>query len=121
MKFIHQLSVLMLLLGLSACQTAEQIHSEFSGEKYADKWLGGDKFKHFSAIAAAGTLSGLEMQRVSASKQDAVAVSITTAIIIGISKEIYDGTKPDNHFCYKDLTWDLLGAGLAVILLNRNL
>ena len=112
--------VLFVLLGFSACQTAEQIQKEYQGGTYSDQWLGDDKFKHFTASAFIGTTTGIELQRFHSSQQDAVAVGVLTSFSVGLAKEIYDGAKPDNHFCYKDLTWDLLGIGLSVILLNRN-
>lgn len=108
------------LLVFSACQTVDQIKTEWDGKTYTDSWLGEDKFKHFSAGIMLVTLPSMEMRRFNVSHQDIVAVSLATSISVGLAKEFYDGEKPNNHFCYKDLSWDLLGTYLGFIILNGN-
>ncbi len=46
------------------------------------------------------------------------AASITVAF--GLSKEIYDSTRPLNHFSYKDFIADLIGITLGLVLLNND-
>lgn len=43
-------------------------------------------------------------------------ISILVTLVIGIAKEVYDSTRPGNFFDWKDLLFDCLGIGLAMII-----
>jgi uncharacterized protein YfiM (DUF2279 family) len=86
-----------------------------------DKWLGKDKFDHFTASAF---LVGLgyfaahkELDRsIPASQNAAVGFSFT----IGIGKELYDKYSKKGTPSYKDLLADALGCAAAFLIINAH-
>jgi uncharacterized protein YfiM (DUF2279 family) len=82
-----------------------------------DHWLGKDKLDH--AMTSAGLVAAqfyLYHQELDwkASKSRQIAAGST--LMIGIAKEIYDQTSRRGTPSWKDLLADLVGIGVAVIL-----
>lgn len=105
------LSLLLMLLVISGCSSTQFTISspvkDFE-EKPQDSWVGEDKFKHFTASFWVTGISA-NITHHSTSPSDALAVGIGLSLTVGLAKEIRDGFQPGNHFCWKDLVWDLLG------------
>jgi uncharacterized protein YfiM (DUF2279 family) len=84
-----------------------------------DRWLGFDKVQHatFSFLITLGSQYTL-VNKISLSEGDALPVSIGSAIVVGVSKELYDEyATPGNRLSYRDLAADAAGIALAVVLI----
>ncbi len=109
--FILILAILVLAGGgkLQGQETEEKI--------YNDRWLARDKVSHLALSAA---LVGFSYHLLRYEQQKPVASSRNLAAGIslgwGIAKETRDASRPGNHFCFKDLAADLLGAGLGMLI-----
>lgn len=82
-----------------------------------DSWVGDDKIKHITlsyALTVAGTVI-LKKETHSSHPEISAAAGV---LLLGIGKEIRDAFTPGNHFCFKDLAWDVAGLTLAVGLLR---
>ncbi len=98
-----------------------QVPKEGSKERLyeADKWLGSDKVKHFGAsflLVVLGKVGSKEILNFDRAASSTSAVG--SALLIGFVKEVIDDLNPNNIFSLKDLVADLLGIGLAVLLLS---
>jgi len=89
-------------------------------KKPPDDWLGKDKFDH--AMTSAGLVAAqfyfLHQEfdlNIAKSRQIAAASALT----IGIAKEIYDQTSGRGTPSWKDLLADVVGVGVAVILITK--
>ncbi|MCA0446839.1 MAG: hypothetical protein LCH54_11500 [Bacteroidetes bacterium] len=83
----------------------------------SDPWFGSDKVKHFTLsyfLTVAGTVV-IKKETQSSHPEIPAAAGV---LLLGIGKEIRDGLTPGNHFCLKDLIWDVAGLTLAVGLLK---
>lgn len=109
--FILTLAVLVLAGGgrLQGQGTEEKI--------YNDRWLARDKVSHLAVSAA---LVGFSYHLLRYEQRETGASSRNLAVGIslgwGLAKETRDASRPGNHFCFKDLTADLLGAGLGILI-----
>lgn len=109
--FILTLAVLVLAGGgrLQGQGTEEKV--------YNDRWLARDKVSHLAVSAALAGFSYHLLryeQRETGSSSRNLAAGISLGW--GLAKETRDASRPGNHFCFKDLTADLLGAGLGILI-----
>lgn len=109
------------ILESSPCQHALRRIDDGSKERLydADKWLGSDKVKHFSAsflLVVLGKMGSKEVLKFDRAASSTSAVG--TALLVGFVKEVVDDLNPNNIFSLKDLVADLLGIALAVLLLS---
>ncbi len=84
-----------------------------------DRWLGIDKVQH-AALSFLWTLSSQYtlVNKIEMSERRALPFSVGSAALLGLSKELYDGsTAPRNAFSYRDLAADAFGIALAVGLI----
>ena len=86
--------------------------------KPADPLFGADKVKHFfiAGFVEALTFSGL--QAAGADRSPARGAAIGTAAAVSVGREIHD-RRTKGLFSVKDLAWDALGAGAALLVLNK--
>jgi hypothetical protein len=61
------------------------------------RWVG-----HQALLMAIGAIVGLALSYY--------------LMFASLAKETRDASRPGNHFCFKDLTADLLGAGLGILI-----
>ncbi|NUQ80494.1 MAG: hypothetical protein HUU10_02690 [Bacteroidetes bacterium] len=81
-----------------------------------DSWLGEDKLKH-AAVSAWLTGAGLLVaSHQTGSSSRAREVVIPSVILIGLGKELADTAKPGGYFSWKDLTADLVGVTLMLLV-----
>lgn len=59
--------------------------------KCNDTWNGQDKLKHFLVCLGIAIVNPI------------------IALLAAIGKEIYDVRQPNNHFCWKDILFDIAG------------
>lgn len=82
-----------------------------------DRWLARDKASHL-AVSAALVGFTYHLLRYEQEKQIAASRNLSAGLSLsfGLAKEARDASRPNNHFSYKDLAADLLGAGLGMII-----
>lgn len=85
--------------------------------RFPDFWFGKDKADHLLVSAFAVGL-GYYAARAELTKSDPAAKNIAVgfSLSLGITKEIYDGTYKKSTISYKDLLADILGIGMAYLL-----
>ena len=94
--------------------------SEGHGKKASsDRWFGRDKGLHFVgsmiSTVAVGKTSQIFFDQ---SKEQSLKIGVGFTFGLGLGKELWDSTKKNNKFSYKDLTADVLGILMGSILLN---
>ena len=83
-----------------------------------DKYFAPDKAKHFLA----GMISTIFIYKsvenyMSENQGRYLAGGVTFSL--GIAKEFYDKSRPENHFSWNDLLADVVGIGAGFIILNQ--
>lgn len=87
--------------------------------KIVDNWFGVDKGKHIVASFILTGFSQLSLRRYfKQGKQQARIGAVGFSISVGFGKELWDSTKKGNHFSCKDLTANLIGSLLAILILS---
>jgi uncharacterized protein YfiM (DUF2279 family) len=83
-----------------------------------DKYFAPDKAKHFLAgmISTIFVYKSVE-NHMQENQSRYLAGGITFSL--GIAKEFYDKSRPENHFSWKDLLADVVGIGAGFIILNQ--
>jgi len=75
-----------------------------------DKWFALDKVYHFLvSFSLVGSGYHLLANRIGMKESYATSASIGGTLALGISKEIFDNSRPDDRFSYRDLIYDILG------------
>lgn len=89
-----------------------------SRPKPADPIFGVDKVKHFfiAGFVETMTFSGLQAAGVNRSSARGGAIGVTTVASLG--REFHD-RRTKGLFSVKDLVWDALGAGAALLVINK--
>ena len=83
----------------------------------SDPWFAEDKFAHFAlSLTLTGASYHLIRCRLNQSDPRATVYSLGFSFGCGLGKEIWDSTRPKNHFSYKDLLYDVLGIGAGYLL-----
>ncbi len=84
-----------------------------------DKWFTPDKGYHAMGSLISTTLVGqISINRFESSVENSKVIAAGTTFALGFAKEIYDSSKPQNHFSWKDLTANGVGILIGVILLG---
>jgi uncharacterized protein YfiM (DUF2279 family) len=82
-----------------------------------DKWLAEDKFWHFSvSLALVGSSYHLFKCRLKEKETSSTFFSLIGTFSLGVVKELWDKKKPNGHFSYRDLIYNLLGIGVGYFL-----
>jgi putative lipoprotein len=87
----------------------------------SDSWLARDKASHL-AISCSLVGFGYHLARFEGGEERgrARAASVSLALGLGIIKEFCDQGRPSGRFSYKDLVFDLAGAGLGLMIFTTN-
>lgn len=102
------------------CQHAESDTSDISFSGFKDNWFGEDKAQHTVVsfiLVWWGTMIH-ESAHQHGLNQD-IRAGIGFSFTLGLAKEIHDSRKDGNRFSLKDLAADILGIGMAVLVINR--
>ncbi len=84
-----------------------------------DHWFGEDKAKHVVAsFILTGTAVHYCRHRQKWSDEKSVAFGVGLTFSMGMAKEFRDLRSNTHFFSWKDLTADLVGIGLGVVLLS---
>lgn len=88
--------------------------------EWVDKWWGKDKAGHFLVSAfLAGVCHNIYQNELQNKKDHSLYFSTGFTFSLGLGKEIYDQTRPQKRFSYKDLIYDLLGIGVGLLIVTR--
>ena len=105
------------LLITNVTSTAQQSDTMRAAKRASESWFGEDKLAHF---ALSLTLTGASYHfircQLVAPEPRATVYALGFTFGCGLSKEGCDSTRPRNHFSYKDLLYDMLGAGAGYLL-----
>ena len=99
-----------------------QVKQSFSircdtAKKIVDRWIALDKFFHLTvSFSLVGSSYHLLANRIGVKEAPSTIGSLTSVFSLGVAKEIYDTSRPDDHFSYCDLLFDLLGIGLGYLV-----
>lgn len=79
-----------------------------------DKWFALDKVYHLVvSFSLVGSSYHLLANRIKVQKSYSTASSIGGVFALGITKELYDASRPEDRFSYRDLIYDILGIGIG--------
>jgi len=82
-----------------------------------DKWLGSDKFAHFTLSLFVSAISyKMYHDNYYNKKTPSILFSGGFTLTLGLGKECYDNARPNKEFGYRDLVADVLGIGVGLIL-----
>ncbi len=99
--------------------SSDTLHT--STEQKTDHWLALDKALHVTgSMMFMSALSIHLRRRVGFSQNKALRFGFGFTFALGAVKEIWDDSKPDNRFSYKDLTANLIGACIGAFLVSRD-
>lgn len=85
-----------------------------------DNFFGPDKAKHF-LVSMILTVFLYKTSEVNLNLNDSESRILAGGftLTLGISKEIWDKSKPENHFSWKDLATDILGICTGLMIINQ--
>lgn len=79
-----------------------------------DKWFALDKVYHLVvSFSLVGSSYHLLANRIGVEKSYSTAGSIGGVFALGIFKEFFDASRPDDRFSYRDLIYDVIGIGIG--------
>jgi len=82
-----------------------------------DMWLSRDKGLHLTGSFISTGLMIMSTNRFfDLNKQKSMKIGVSFTVSLSLGKEFYDSQQINNHFSYKDLTADVLGIILAVLV-----
>lgn len=85
-----------------------------------DAWLSKDKADHALASAfLVGAQYYVAHRELERSHEQSMSIAIGSTLVIGLGKEIYDHVSRKGTPSVKDVVADVLGIGVAAILLSR--
>lgn len=86
--------------------------------KPPDPVIGVDKVKHFFIAGFVESMSFAGLQAAGSNRSAARASAITVTAIVSVAREVHDKRKK-GLFSVRDLAWDAIGAGAALLVLNK--
>ena len=86
--------------------------------KPADPIVGVDKVKHFFIAGFVESMSFAGLQAAGTNRSTARASALTVTAIVSVAREVHDKRKK-GLFSVRDLAWDAIGAGAALLVLNK--
>ena len=124
MKFIISLALLVLnaefLFALPKDSTIINSDSTKIIKYKYDSWFNKDKAQHaIGSFFMTGFSHKLLSDLNKNSRQKNMTLAVSFSFSLGILKETLDSKNKNNIFSYKDLTADLLGISLAILIFNE--
>jgi uncharacterized protein YfiM (DUF2279 family) len=78
-----------------------------------DRWFARDKARHFWVSVFATSFVYIAARESNLRRDEAAAVAVGATFALGAGKELHDKRR-HGDFSWKDVTWNLIGAGVAV-------
>ena len=116
--------VLLLAVAVSACSTAaangppQPVIPASQPARPEDAFFGTDKVKHFFIAGFVETMAFAGAQAAGSGRSTARPVAIGTVTAVSLGRELYDRRRK-GLFSVRDLAWDALGAGAALLVVNK--
>lgn len=119
------INVLFLFLGIATthAQSAAKADSiqtvKIKSAPVIDRWIAPDKGLHLLGsmmVTIAGTKT--LQQNLNFSKHNGMKWAVGFTFSLGVSKELWDSTRPHNIFSWKDLCADVLGIAVGGLILD---
>lgn len=85
----------------------------------SDPWFGGDKLKHFFTAAFVQSVAYTTLRATGVDNGPSLAGASAATVGVSVGKELWDRAGHGTP-SVRDLTWDVAGAGVASVLLNRS-
>ncbi len=105
---MKKILLLLIILLLFSCLQAE------------NRWLGKDKVMHFTGSALLTYWNyGFSQDIMENSNEESLYLSISFTALLGAGKEYCDKRKKSTGWSWPDLTYDLAGIALGMILINN--
>ncbi len=119
------ISVLFLFFGIapthaqSAAKTDSAKTVKIQPKPFIDHWVGPDKGLHLlgSMMVTIVTVKTLQ-QNMNVKKRNGKKWAVGFTLSLGVGKELWDSTKPNDIFSWKDLCADVAGIFLGGIILD---
>ncbi len=86
--------------------------------KRTESWTSPDKFDHLLGSAMLSGCAYLALSVAGKDEEQSAAVSAGTVICLGALKEIYDMHNPGGQASWRDLTMDVFGTVLGVLVVR---
>ena len=86
--------------------------------KPPDPVIGVDKVKHFLIAGFVESMTFAGLQAAGANRSNARASALTVTAIVSVGREVHDKRKK-GLFSVRDLAWDAIGTGAALLVLNK--
>lgn len=99
-------------------QAADSVAPRGAAALPADRWLGGDKAKHFFLAGFTYATSFAGARLAGLDRRPALAASAAPVVVVSIGKELRD-RRATGRFSFKDLVADAAGAAAYAALLSR--
>ena len=121
-KVLLATSVTFFLLSPAVCQqkSVDKGGKSTKGEQYThivyctDGWFSQDKIYHFMAgFLGTTAISGVLNASLDTPRKDSAIMASPVIFSVGLLKEAYDRKQRKNHFCWNDLTANVLGIVLG--------
>lgn len=86
---------------------------------FKDSWFSRDKGLHCSgSLILTAAVFNMHYRFGEPSRDQATLRAAGTSLVFGLTKELWDASKVNNHFSYKDLFYDVLGIIIAGALIS---
>ena len=83
----------------------------------SDLWFAKDKAMHFTgSFISTGLLTNSFHRFSNKNRRNSLSLSVSLTFPLGVFKEIYDSRQKNNIFSLKDLTANLAGIALAILV-----
>lgn len=105
-------------LPAAASDSVESVRSEESFTIH-DSWTGRDKSRHFITSALLVCAGSAGVRSLDRSRSESLNWGVGFSFSMGLAKEVHDKRQPGNHFCWKDLTADLLGIVFGIWIMEH--
>ena len=102
------------MLALGTHEASAQAHTS----KPKDAAFGPDKVKHFLIAGFVESIAFAGLQASGANRNTARSAALAAVVGASIGRELHD-RKTKGLFSIPDLVWDALGAGAALLILNK--
>ena len=86
--------------------------------KPPDPVFGVDKVKHFFIAGFVESMTFAGAQAAGSSRSAARASALSVTAIVSVAREVHDKRKK-GLFSVRDLAWDAIGAGAALLVVNK--
>jgi uncharacterized protein YfiM (DUF2279 family) len=86
--------------------------------KPKDSMFGPDKVKHFFMAGFVEAITFAGLQAAGVNRSSAKSAAIGTTVVVSIGREVHD-KRTKGLFSVRDLVWDALGAGAALLVINK--